>query len=134
MTSSLDDLLKLSKNRNTTFTKFSWIFFGKKLVHKHNRVKPRTGTWGLVSEAIRLSGNCPYDFNAVPLSRKTPLFFWNFFSLKLFKIKFLIQVQLDFWWSLDVRWNQLIKKIISDFFHENFVLCIKLELMSIFED
>ena len=96
MTSSLDDLLKLSKNRNSTFTKFSWNFFGKKLVHKHNRVKARTGTWRLVSETIRLSGNRPYDFNAVPLSRKTLLFFWKFFSPKLFKIELLIQVQLDF--------------------------------------
>ena len=93
MTSSLYDLLKLSKNRNSTFTKFSWNFFGKKLVHRHNRVKARTGTWGIVSEAMRLSGNCPYDFNAVPLSQKLPQFFWKFFSLKLFKIWFLIQVQ-----------------------------------------
>ena len=79
MTSSLVDLLKLSKNRNSTFTKFSGIFFGKRLMHKHNRVKPRTGTWGLVPEAIRLSGNCPYDLTQIHFNEKHLYSFGNFF-------------------------------------------------------
>ena len=120
MTSSPDHLSKVSKNRNSTFTKSSYIFSQKKFMYKHYREKRRTGTWRIVSEAIRLSGNCPYDFSAVPLSQKTLLFFSKFFSLKLFKIKFLIGLQLDFRWLFDVCWNQLIKKIIPDFFSSKF--------------
>ena len=116
MTSSMDDLTKLLKKHLPAFTQFSYSIFVQTSMHSQEQVKWRPATWGLVSEVYQIVRKCPYDFIFVQLSQKTLGFFCIFFWLRLFEIKFLIQVQWDFTWSNVVWGNQLIKKNNSGFF------------------